>query len=60
MEKQLREQSRERVYDTVITFRASQTLVKALKEKAKQQGLNVSDYLRLKLVEILQENSKTK
>jgi predicted DNA binding CopG/RHH family protein len=55
MERQLRDSSRERVYDTMVVFRASQTLVKELKRKAKKQGLNFSDFLRMKLIEILQQ-----
>jgi post-segregation antitoxin (ccd killing protein) len=51
---------KERVYDTTIVFKASQTLAQALKEKAKSYGLNVSDFLRLKLVEILQEQNQAK
>jgi predicted DNA binding CopG/RHH family protein len=58
MERQLRDnQSRERVYDTMVVFRASQSLVKALKKKARQQGLNFSDFLRMKLIEILQKEA---
>ena len=48
---------RERVYESIIAFRASQSLVKALKERAKELGLNPSDFLRMKLIEILQEKS---
>jgi antitoxin component of RelBE/YafQ-DinJ toxin-antitoxin module len=51
---------RERVYESVIAFRASQSLVKALKERAKELGLNPSDFLRMKLVEILQEKTGNK
>ncbi|MCI4454646.1 MAG: hypothetical protein JHC25_06875 [Thermodesulfobacterium sp.] len=54
-----RKRAKERVYDTTIVFKVSQTLANALKEKAKAYGLNVSDFLRLKLVEILQESGKT-
>jgi predicted DNA binding CopG/RHH family protein len=50
-------QGRERVYDTMVVFRASQSMVKELKRKAKKQGLNLSDFLRLKLIEILQQEA---
>ena len=61
MQEQVRNASkRERVYKSVIAFRASQSLAKALREKAKELGLNPSDFLRMKLVEILQEKSGNK
>jgi predicted DNA binding CopG/RHH family protein len=61
MEKQLVNiQRRERVYDSVIAFRASQSLVEALRKKAKEQGLNFSDFLRMKMIEILQEKTGNK
>jgi hypothetical protein len=54
MEKQVKgSQGRERVYDSVIALRVSQAMAQALREKAKEYGLNVSDFLRLKLIEIL-------
>jgi len=51
-------QGRERVYDSVIALRVSQTMARVLKEKAREYGLNVSDFLRLKLIEILQKELK--